>query len=45
MNGGPQFTYISLDDFRIVKDQWFGGRQRTALDRKQVPYSVFIDPP
>ena len=24
VNGGPQFTYISLDDFRIVKDQLFG---------------------
>lgn len=45
VNGGPQFTYISLDDFRIVKDQWFGSGKRTTLDRKQVPYSVFIDPP
>ncbi len=45
VNGGPQFTYISLDDFRIVKDQWFGSGERTTLDRKQVPYSVFIDPP
>ncbi|WP_068621347.1 FAD-dependent oxidoreductase [Paenibacillus tuaregi] len=45
VNGGPQFTYISLDDFRIIKDQWFGSGERTTLDRKQVPYSVFIDPP
>ncbi|MGN7358962.1 FAD-dependent oxidoreductase [Paenibacillus sp. SAF-054] len=45
VNGGPQFTYISLDDFRIAKDQWFGSGKRTTLDRKQVPYSVFIDPP
>ncbi|GIP22197.1 FAD-dependent oxidoreductase [Paenibacillus sp. J22TS3] len=45
VNGGPQFTYISLDDFRIIKDQWFGSGERTTLDRKQIPYSVFIDPP
>ncbi|RTE11592.1 FAD-dependent oxidoreductase [Paenibacillus whitsoniae] len=45
VNGGPQFTYISLDDYRIVKDQWFGSGHRTTLDRKFVPYSVFIDPP
>ncbi|WP_426454614.1 FAD-dependent oxidoreductase [Paenibacillus sp. S-38] len=45
VNGGPQFTYISLDDYRIVRDQWTGSGQRTTLDRKLVPYSVFIDPP
>lgn len=44
VNGGPQFTYISLDDYRVVKDQWFGSKRRSTLDRKQVPYSVFIDP-
>lgn len=42
--GGLQFTYISLDDFRIVKDQLVGKGERTTEDRN-VPYSVFIDPP
>lgn len=42
--GGLQFTYVSLDDFRIVKDQLMGQGKRTTTDRN-VPYSVFIDPP
>ncbi|CAH1205384.1 FAD-dependent oxidoreductase [Paenibacillus sp. JJ-223] len=45
VNGGPQFTYISLDDSRIVKNQMFGDKTRTTVDRRFVPYSVFIDPP
>ncbi|MCG7381933.1 FAD-dependent oxidoreductase [Paenibacillus sp. ACRRY] len=45
VNGGPQFTYISLDDYRIIKDHWFGTGLRTTSDRKTVPTSVFIDPP
>lgn len=45
VNGGPQFTYISLDDFRILKDQLFGRKQRSTKDRKLIPYSVFINPP
>lgn len=44
VNGGPQFTYISLDDFRIVKDQLFGDKSYTKKDRTNIPYSVFIDP-
>ncbi|QNQ83652.1 pyridine nucleotide-disulfide oxidoreductase [Lactobacillus sp. PV037] len=44
VKGGPQFTYISLDDFRIIKDQLFGSKIRSTEDRKVIPYSVFIDP-
>lgn len=44
VNGGPQFTYISLDDFRIVKDQLFGVGSYTKKERTNIPYSVFIDP-
>lgn len=44
VNGGPQFTYISLDDFRIVKDNLFGEGKRTVEDRKFTVYSVFIEP-
>ena len=43
--GGMQFTYISLDDFRIVKDQLLGDKKRSTKNRGAVPYSVFIDPP
>ncbi|MFJ8066289.1 FAD-containing oxidoreductase [Psychrobacillus sp. NPDC096426] len=44
VNGGPQFTYISLDDFLIVKDQLFGDGSYSKKERTNVPYSVFIDP-
>lgn len=44
VKGGLQFTYISLDDFRIIKDQLFGTSARMVSDRKVVPYSVFISP-
>lgn len=43
--GGLQFTYISLDDFRIVKSQILGDKTRTIHNRGAVPYSVFLDPP
>ena len=43
--GGLQFTYISLDDYRIVKSQLFSDGSRTTNNRGAVPYSVFLDPP
>lgn len=43
--GGLQFTYISLDDSRIVKSQVIGGRERSTENRGAVPYSIFLDPP
>ena len=45
INGGPQFTYISLDDFRIIRDQLFGGDYTSVTKRKAVATSVFITPP
>ena len=45
VKGGPQFTYLSLDDFRIIRDQLFGDKKRDIGDRAPVPYAVFIDPP
>lgn len=44
VKGGLQFTYISLDDYRIVKDHLFGTQQRTIHNRGYIPYSVFISP-
>lgn len=44
VKGGPQFTYISLDDFRIIFDQLYGKGERKVSDRKSVPYSVFTTP-
>ena len=43
--GGLQFTYISLDDSRIVKSRILGDGSRTTQNRGAVPYSVFLDPP
>ena len=43
--GGLQFTYISLDDFRIVKSNLLGDGSHTTENRGAVPYTVFLDPP
>lgn len=45
VTGGLQFTYISLDDSRIVKSQLSGDKSRTTKNRGNVPYTVFLDPP
>jgi pyruvate/2-oxoglutarate dehydrogenase complex dihydrolipoamide dehydrogenase (E3) component len=41
--GSPQFTHVSVDDFRIVRDNMAGGSRRT--DDRQIPYVMFTDPP
>jgi pyruvate/2-oxoglutarate dehydrogenase complex dihydrolipoamide dehydrogenase (E3) component len=41
--GSPQFTHVSVDDFRIITDNQADGT-RSTRDR-QVPYCVFTDPP
>ncbi len=45
VNGGPQFTYVSLDDYRIVLDQLAGAGTRSTADRHAVPYVLFTTPP
>ncbi|HEV3080865.1 MAG TPA: mercuric reductase [Gemmataceae bacterium] len=41
--GSPQFTHVSFDDFRIIRDNLAGGK-RSTRDRL-VPYCLFTDPP
>jgi pyruvate/2-oxoglutarate dehydrogenase complex dihydrolipoamide dehydrogenase (E3) component len=41
--GSPQFTHVSVDDFRIVRDN-MGGGNRSTRDRL-IPHVVFTDPP
>jgi len=41
--GSPQFTHVSVDDFRIIRDNLTGGN-RSTRDRL-VPYCLFTDPP
>ena len=43
--GGLQFTYISLDDYRIVKSHLFNKGKYNLESRTNIPYSVFINPP
>jgi len=41
--GSPQFTHVSFDDFRVIRDNLAGGN-RTSRDRL-IPYCMFTDPP
>jgi len=41
--GSPQFTHVSEDDFRIIRDN-LSGAKRSTRDRL-VPYCMFTDPP
>jgi pyruvate/2-oxoglutarate dehydrogenase complex dihydrolipoamide dehydrogenase (E3) component len=43
VKGGPAFTHISYDDFRIIRTNLIEGGDATTRDRL-VPYTVFIDP-
>lgn len=45
VNGGLQFTYVSLDDFRIVFSYLAGDGSYTLDNRKNVPTTMFITPP
>src|SRR6266481_1694512 len=40
--GSPQFTHISVDDFRVVHDSITGGKRVTA--GRQIPFCLFTDP-
>jgi pyruvate/2-oxoglutarate dehydrogenase complex dihydrolipoamide dehydrogenase (E3) component len=43
VKGGPAFTHISYDDYRILKANLLDGGNRTTRDR-MVPFTVFMDP-
>lgn len=45
VRGGAQFTYLSLDDYRIVLDQLVGDGKRTVLEQELVPHVVFLNTP
>ena len=45
VKGGPQFTYISLDDYRIVLPQLLGEESNYNLETRRVyPTATFVDP-
>ncbi len=43
INGGPAFTHISYDDFRIIRTNLIE-KGSASTDGRLVPYTVFIDP-
>jgi len=43
VKGGPAFTHISYDDYRVLRANLLDGAQATTLNRS-VPYTMFIDP-
>ena len=43
VKGGPAFTHISYDDFRIIRDNLLERQTRTTANRL-IPYVLFIDP-
>jgi pyruvate/2-oxoglutarate dehydrogenase complex dihydrolipoamide dehydrogenase (E3) component len=40
--GSPQFTHVSVDDFRVVYDSITGGKRVTT--GRQIPFCLFTDP-
>jgi pyruvate/2-oxoglutarate dehydrogenase complex dihydrolipoamide dehydrogenase (E3) component len=43
VKGGPAFTHIAYDDFRILRANLLDGQSRSIADRI-VPYTMFTDP-
>ena len=43
VHGGPQFTHLSYDDFRVVRDNLLHRGRRSAKQRP-LPYCVFTEP-
>ncbi len=43
VKGGPAFTHISYDDFRILKKNILE-RENATIKGRQIPYVVFTDP-
>jgi pyruvate/2-oxoglutarate dehydrogenase complex dihydrolipoamide dehydrogenase (E3) component len=43
VKGGPAFTHISYDDFRILRENWLAGGGAT-IDGRPVPNCMYIDP-
>jgi pyruvate/2-oxoglutarate dehydrogenase complex dihydrolipoamide dehydrogenase (E3) component len=43
IKGGPAFTHISYDDFRVIRGNVIE-KKNVTIDGRLVPYTVFIDP-
>ena len=45
VKGDEQFDYLSIDDFRIIRNQLFENKKRSTKDRYPIPFAIFTDPP
>jgi pyruvate/2-oxoglutarate dehydrogenase complex dihydrolipoamide dehydrogenase (E3) component len=43
VKGGPAFTHISYDDYRVLRANWLEGGS-ASIDGRFVPNTMFIDP-
>lgn len=43
IKGGPAFTHISYDDFRVIRSNVIE-KKNVTIDGRLVPYTMFIDP-
>jgi pyruvate/2-oxoglutarate dehydrogenase complex dihydrolipoamide dehydrogenase (E3) component len=43
VKGGPAFTHISYDDYRVLEANVLKGK-KASIEGRMVPYTVFIDP-
>ena len=43
-HGGPQFTHISYDDFRVVRDNLLAPGKRRSAKQRPLPYCVYTEP-
>mgnify|MGYP006278682885 CR=1 FL=1 len=43
IKGGPKFTHIAYDDFRVIRDNLISSKNRDIKDRL-IPYTLFTDP-
>ncbi|WP_407371060.1 FAD-dependent oxidoreductase [Carnobacterium sp.] len=44
VKGGYQFTYITINDAKIIADYVLNKGNRKRSERQNVPYSIFIEP-
>jgi pyruvate/2-oxoglutarate dehydrogenase complex dihydrolipoamide dehydrogenase (E3) component len=44
VNGGPPFTHVAYDDFRVVRANLLGGDSGRTTRGRLTPYTIFTDP-
>lgn len=44
VHGGPQFTHISYDDFRVIRDNLLRRSPRRSARQRPLPYCVYTEP-